>query len=69
MPLVSQTEDILSRKFREIHVSRLIIYENAFLDVIEDLTDYLEAQHASVYLEEEFKAVPITQCSFKVKVP
>ena len=42
------------------------VYDNAFLDVNEDLTDYLKDQHASLYLVSEFKAVPKTRSSFKV---
>ena len=32
-PLVAQTEDFLSDKLREIHVSRMKFYDNAFLGV------------------------------------
>ena len=67
-PLVAQTEDLLSGKLREIHVSRMKFYDNAFLDVNEDLTDYLKDQHASLYLVDEFKAVSKTRRSFKAKV-
>ena len=67
-PLVAQTEDLLSGKLREIHVSRMKFYDNAFLDVNEDLTDYLKDQHASLYLVDEFKAVSKTRSSFKVNV-
>ena len=41
-PLVAQTEDLLSGTLREIHVSRMKFYDNAFLDVNEDLTDCLK---------------------------
>ena len=68
-PLVAQTEDLLSDKLLEIHVSRMKFYDNAFLNVNEELADYLKDRHASLYLVDGLKAVSKTRSSFKVNVP
>ena len=56
-PLVASVQNLVDRKVRDIHVSRLRFYNSAALDVSDELRDYLTYQQQSLYLVEEFKQV------------
>lgn len=68
-PLVSLTENLIGEKIREVHVSRLNVYDNGFLSADEDLKDCFKYQKASLYLLDELKAIKRTRRPFGVPVP
>ena len=61
-------EDLITKKVRNIHITRIRLYDNAFLDVNEELTEYLKNNQSALYLVDEFKALKRTRSSLSILV-
>ena len=68
-PSTAHVEDLITRKVLEIHTTRLKFYHNQFLEVTEQLTDYLKYQQTTMYLVDELKQLTrVRRKGFKVLV-